>query len=84
MNLAEVLALLDPLEQRAVALVYFEGRTSAEAARILAVERVVVVAALALAFRRVARSVLDDDDAHLARVTPIPTLTRWEAERPAS
>lgn len=59
-SVADVLAKLAPIQRRAVQLVYFEGRTTGEAARILNVERAVVAAALAVAFRRIARHLLDD------------------------
>lgn len=60
--LSDLLARLDPIQQQAVHLVYFEGRSSKEAARVLAVERTVLLAALAAAFRRIARSVAEDPD----------------------
>lgn len=55
MNLGDALAGLDPLEQKAVALIYFDGRTYADAAQILGVERATVAAAVARAFRVVSR-----------------------------
>ena len=74
MDLGAVLARLDPLQQAAVDLVYFQGFSPADAARAMAVERNSLVAALAGSFRQVADWVLGDDGAE------IPPLV----QRPAS
>ncbi len=66
MDLGERLAGLDPLQQTAVTLVYFEGRTVSDVARLLAIERLDVGAALARAFEGVARWVMDEDRSHAA------------------
>ena len=60
-SLPDLLERLEPFQQRVVRLVYFEGRSPAEAARILTVERVAVGAALAISFRRIAQWTLDDE-----------------------
>ncbi len=65
-DLGAVLTGLKPMELEAVAVVYFEGRTVADAARVLGVDRSIVATALGSAFRVIGRRVLAADSPSVA------------------
>jgi hypothetical protein len=85
-GLSDTLEALPGASRRAVDLVYFQGRTLADAAATMAVDRRVVGAALAEAHRIVARAVMatDSDDASATTFQARPlTAGPVAARRPA-